>query len=694
MCLTIDSFENNAIVLGHAKSLLTKPKAFIMTFRTFLIFTCSALFFLGCSTKEPTPSSQLPSSDAISVYPQTLHTLAQNLVPQAVAQHDFTYRYYSPWFRNHLSTKKDDALWANRSYSLKKRYYGENLQLIDDAEIDALIDSTNFEAYGSVNTHAIMIQNAQMRTLPSHKPFFKKTTLPGEGYPFDYLQTSRIHLAEPLIISHYTKDGAWAFVESSFASGWLPTQTFVTLDAIERTAILNANKVSITKDNVPLYNEKQRFVTYAKIGAILPIEREDNNFYYAYMYTYNASFDAQKISLFIPKAYAKEVPLAFTQESVNEIAEGLLGEKYGWGGYLANRDCSAMTRDFLSPFGVWIPRNSSAQKSFGSYLSLKDLSPQEKETMILKHGIAFLSLIYLKGHIMLYAGEMEGKPMVMHNMWGVKTMEDGKEGRNVVGKAIVSDLHVGENQPNVPQSSLLVSRIEGILIRPKDTITSNLVLKYPSIISLRDNTVFFADGSSLSYDDNKTKTFDELLENTDIQDQFSQKYPAFTPIGAPSFNDDAGRFRNEALFKKLYGDSKKNVEKNLVNVTWLPTHGGKQIHFNQNENAALQLQKVSDELDSLPEEYMKYLKKIDGTYYYRKIAGTTRLSAHSYGIAIDLDTRFSSYWRWDKTYQYKNEIPQKIVDIFEKYGFVWGGRWYHYDTMHFEYRPELFESID
>ncbi|MDD5211432.1 MAG: M15 family metallopeptidase, partial [Sulfuricurvum sp.] len=24
-----------------------------------------------------------------------------------------------------------------------------------------------------------------------------------------------------------------------------------------------------------------------------------------------------------------------------------------------------------------------------------------------------------------------------------------------------------------------------------------------------------------------------------------------------------------------------------------------------------------------------------------------------------------------------------------KYGFIWGGRWYHYDTMHFEYRPEL-----
>ena len=38
---------------------------------------------------------------------------------------------------------------------------------------------------------------------------------------------------------------------------------------------------------------------------------------------------------------------------------------------------------------------------------------------------------------------------------------------------------------------------------------------------------------------------------------------------------------------------------------------------------------------------------------------------------------------------YKNRIPMEIVRIFEKHGFIWGGRWSHYDTMHFEYRPEL-----
>jgi len=29
------------------------------------------------------------------------------------------------------------------------------------------------------------------------------------------------------------------------------------------------------------------------------------------------------------------------------------------------------------------------------------------------------------------------------------------------------------------------------------------------------------------------------------------------------------------------------------------------------------------------------------------------------------------------------------VAVFERHGFIWGGKWFHYDTMHFEYRPEL-----
>lgn len=218
-----------------------------------------------------------------------------------------------------------------------------------------------------------------------------------------------------------------------------------------------------------------------------------------------------------------------------------------------------------------------------------------------------------------------------------------------------------------------------------------LLLNYPGVKRVQDNTVYFVDGAALPLGDDRDKDFDARLKQAAIADHFAQAYPAFTPIQPPALNCDPGRFRNDALLKKLYGGSKEEVEANLVEVTWLPVNEGRKLLFNRRENAAAQLQRVSEELDRLPSQYLKYVKNIDGTYQYRPIEGTTRLSPHSYGIAIDLDNQYTVYWLWDKEYRYVNQIPREVVEIFERHGFVWGGRWYHYDTMHFEYRPEMFE---
>ena len=117
--------------------------------------------------------------------------------------------------------------------------------------------------------------------------------------------------------------------------------------------------------------------------------------------------------------------------------------------------------------------------------------------------------------------------------------------------------------------------------------------------------------------------------------------------------------------------------------------------FSTKNGAYEALQKVSAELDKHP-EWSKYLTNIGGTFNWRVIKGTDRLSAHAFGITIDINTAYSNYWQWDcdctnenAKLDYKNRIPMGIVDIFEKNGFIWGGRWRHYDTMHFEYRPEL-----
>ncbi len=235
------------------------------------------------------------------------------------------------------------------------------------------------------------------------------------------------------------------------------------------------------------------------------------------------------------------------------------------------------------------------------------------------------------------------------------------------------------------------------IIRPVETIPAGaqkLMKAYPGlVVGYTGNRLVFKDGSTLLYDDGKRKTATELIESPDIEDQFHYSYPTGTLTGPPQ--NDAGRIRNEAFFKKIYGSSATEVRKNLVPVLWCPKLIGQTILVTKVNGVHEKITQISMELDELP-EFKAYVQHIGGTFLWRTIKGTTRLSMHSFGMTMDINTSFSNYWQWDcsctdeqKTLGYKNRIPQKIVDIFEKHGFIWGGKWQHYDTMHFEYRPEL-----
>ena len=71
-----------------------------------------------------------------------------------------------------------------------------------------------------------------------------------------------------------------------------------------------------------------------------------------------------------------------------------------------------------------------------------------------------------------------------------------------------------------------------------------------------------------------------------------------------------------------------------------------------------------------PDEYA-------GCYYPRFIAGTTTLSNHSFGLALDLNTPGNQRGT-------VGEIDRDVVEIFKRWGFAWGGDWRYTDPMHFE----------
>jgi peptidoglycan LD-endopeptidase CwlK len=222
-----------------------------------------------------------------------------------------------------------------------------------------------------------------------------------------------------------------------------------------------------------------------------------------------------------------------------------------------------------------------------------------------------------------------------------------------------------------------------------------LIQGYPDIIKSADmQSVVLSNDITFAYRTSSEKsTWDEKINNADFETQLSQIYDVGGIDTPPDYLSDPGRLRYQPFFQALYGKDKKEIEQNLVTIKWPTLKGNVKLRVNKMAGVDKKLFLIGQEIAKLPKAQRIWAEGAC-TYEYRVIKDTDRLSMHSFGIAIDLAPTKTQYWKGEATSEtakigYKNTMPLSIVRIFEKYGFIWGGRWYHYDTMHFEYRPEL-----
>lgn len=218
---------------------------------------------------------------------------------------------------------------------------------------------------------------------------------------------------------------------------------------------------------------------------------------------------------------------------------------------------------------------------------------------------------------------------------------------------------------------------------------AKLMRAYPLSIKEYDGQyIHLFNGDKVKYSKPGERNDTERLNDPCIDDMFLYPYYKGEQVDSMKKND-AGRIRHEELLMKMYGSSPQEVGKHLVAICWCPKLLNQKLYTTTVNNVHLQFQRISDELDEHP-ELIDFLQS-GGIFNWKEISGSKRLSAHCFGIAIDIAVNHSRYWWWDQKEEcgQKCNIPQIVVDIFEKYGFIWGGRWQHYDTMHFEYRPEL-----
>ncbi len=224
-----------------------------------------------------------------------------------------------------------------------------------------------------------------------------------------------------------------------------------------------------------------------------------------------------------------------------------------------------------------------------------------------------------------------------------------------------------------------------------------LMLAYPEaftgIEKDQEGNVFavLKSGKKLLYDDKKEKNRWQKSADPDIQDMLEQLYPLSDITEILPANYNPGCVRIYPLLKEVYGTNKKQIQSNLAKVSI----GYKFVEFNSKNNASEALKYVMQELLPLARESHKVYAVLfpsSGSYNYRLIEGTNRLSSHAFGIAIDMNNNKYDYWRYATREEGQKRLaayPKEVVRIFEKCGFVWGGKWGNFDIMHYEYRPEF-----
>lgn len=423
----------------------------IKSFKQLSLILLSTFLFTACSIKEPT--AVIPKTDDLTELSKTAN---DDFLDQEKATKDYFDKYFKPWNSSKVSYSKSEAMWG-QSYKYKKVYL-ENHNLATAEWFDKQINNSNFDAYNLSPKKAITLENVNVRVLPTNSVMFYNPTTPGEGFPFDYNQNSALKINTPIIVSHLSKDRAWAFIESGIVGGWVEIKNIAFVDDKFIKEFKTSNYYVTVKEKFPIY--EPIFREYVKVGTIFPkknnyfiiAKKDDNqNAIISYVYLNDDEVEA--------------MPLAFNSANRIRILNQLLDEPYGWGGLLNNRDCSSFTQDFFAPFGKFLHRNSKSQTTNGKLLDVSQLSLEEKKDYIKKHGVPFSTLVYLKGHIMLYVGVKNNEPLVVHNIWSVRLKNSsGEKYRHIIGKATITTLEPGKEMQDFDEDNNILKKVTGIVI--------------------------------------------------------------------------------------------------------------------------------------------------------------------------------------------------------------------------------------
>lgn len=163
------------------------------------------------------------------------------------------------------------------------------------------------------------------------------------------------------------------------------------------------------------------------------------------------------------------------------------------------------------------------------------------------------------------------------------------------------------------------------------------------------------------------------ISNLDIVAQRGLDLDAYqnvVPVGA--FRDAVGVFRYTAVGGGRIVPDPAWVESHIVTDT-VPILG----RVTCNKYMIPQLKAALAEIQASKLADKVHRDEYQGCYVPRFIAGSTQLSNHSFGLALDFNVPGNQRGT-------VGQMDRRVVAIFKRWGFAWGGDWAYTDPMHFE----------
>ena len=278
---------------------------------------------------------------------------------------------------------------------------------------------------------------------------------PGDN-DFDNVQVSGIRLGEPVTIRAVSEDGKYYLCHTSCVSGWIPSEVIaICKDRAEwlkawdfpadKVMVVTASKLTLEESNT----SPELSGLMLTMGTVLkkadPSEYGDlvtnRSLYYNYPVWIPVRNDKggyeKRLALISMHHEVSDGYLPLTHRNIVKQAYNKLGDAYGWGGMLSAPDCSSYVRDVYKCFGIELPRNTTWQAAMP--VEKYDISAAtDEEKMEFFKELDPGTILFFKGHEMIYLGNKDGKCYVISSSSSM--MDPAGEDKKRIRSVIINSL--------------------------------------------------------------------------------------------------------------------------------------------------------------------------------------------------------------------------------------------------------------